>query len=583
MPWSLRRPIGAITGTLLEFQKSSREWPVLVLVLSSSLLPLVDPMSNDEEYDNLTINDHHAGSDDDFDVLLHPMQHELLSSSLNELSSLDSLGPGFGQTLAEFSDDEEVTNQLEHDEPNDDSIDALNDVEDEHGFATAGSTSRRRRRPRASRRTLGNDASHEIDATDSGDHRLSLACELTTATNLSSSSSRRDRDLLSELGLDEEEDPSGREARSDSSTEYDSEDVTACAAVDVTAPDDSQFGFVERASAREPASPRRRRQPRGSLYGSSTGPTSLSRTPDGASSPLEDREQLEAMQVESMLELESSIRSTTEFLSRLEMFMRTGDAPSSAHNEGSTTSDQTSSRLADRQKWVEDLASRLVKAIHELVRTRERQSRELTEVERALARMDPSWRAALGGLDEIRVDGDAQESLASDLEKRPSNEHDRNAAATLWPGQGERAPATDTGAVHPDYLGTVIASLSALRLDTNSLVNTLTSIHEKTQVHHAATSDSSRKLRAMRAHLTSLADEFETAQRGEEYIERWERAQRLEDGLGMNAETSERHNRWARQARSHARWAEDRLEQDWAKAQSMLGAASRLAVVPVRG
>jgi len=65
--------------------------------------------------------------------------------------------------------------------------------------------------------------------------------------------------------------------------------------------------------------------------------------------------------------------------------------------------------------------------------------------------------------------------------------------------------------------------LAHMRAVTSSLVNSLSAISEHAQENSAATADAGRKLRALKNRITGWRSDWESAERSQERIEKWER------------------------------------------------------------
>lgn len=532
--------------------------------------------------------------DDDLDPALLPSPD--LHGADERFSSHDELGAGRALDHSDGHDDEREFefgsrgNDWNRSEHGDRSFDSV----EQHAFATP--TARRRR-----------EGEEEGEVNSSAGHtpskRQSLAFELRSA----SSPGKPDRDLLRDLGIDEEDGDGDAQSEKSIRDEGDYEAPVS--------PWIAQHGLAEQLQHRLAPAPGISSPPRRSRSSAheASSTTSLSRTPEGggATSPGSDGascRDLEAVLADNSSALASSVQATTDFISRLSQYMTTSDA----------TAPISTPSLNDRQPIVENMASRVIKTMQEVVRVREGQVRELVDLERAFARSDPGWQAALAGLDALPVEEEDGENGARsnggvgpmtedeertlrpaslDLEamRKPSTlptplsplvEVSPMTDASVFPSP-PRSPNLDLPQPRPPPRHTqtstapailLLEHFASLRAHSTSLSATLSSLHEMTQVNQAAASEHGRKLRAVRVHLGNMADELAGAERSEEYVERWERNERLLDaganagaGAGRVAAVGRgRRRRRAEEAREEMRAVEIALEDGWRKAQRML-------------
>jgi hypothetical protein len=243
--------------------------------------------------------------------------------------------------------------------------------------------------------------------------------------------------------------------------------------------------------------------------------------------------------------------ATEAFVSRLRYL----DSDSSALNMS------TSSSLVSTEPPVERYTSRMIRQLNDTVREREGQVRELIAMEKEFRKIGSELGGSevLASLDEL----EEVEGLSDDAEgapKGPSGGHLQplNGIAEedddeddddgygnddeLVDGNGDgedvfgsasprrlRPPAASGLPALPrpkHWIPTpsgALPHLAHMRAVTSSLVNSLSAISEHAQENSAATADAGRKLRALKNRITGWRSDWESAERSQERIEKWER------------------------------------------------------------
>lgn len=407
-----------------------------------------------------------------------------------------------------------------------------------------------------------------------GSKRYSLAFELATATPEKSSS----RDLLRDLGIDEDEEEGGEGEHElgGGHLGYLDDDEASGSDEDEREEEDGRFlngkGFGEQLERAEdegegdddatriehefgaatppladpssnfpttPTPPRRKLASASSYSLSSTylGESSLhhnqglsSEFSSSSSAPSKSEDQLEAELELSLSQtcsaLAHSLESTSVFLSHLRT--HTGAPPPSS--SASPSEAKVEDPYTDRQPVLESHATTLLQSMHEASRSLDTSFLELTSLEKELfpKKESTSWSLALSTLDAL-----------------PSP-----------PPSPSSPTSTTTTSDNP-----LVDSLSTLRTSTTSLLSTLSSLSEQTQVHQIATADSGRKLRALKGHLSTLTEEMGSVERSERLIREWEETER-EKGKGKGG--------YAEEVREVMGQVGEALERGWRDAGRML-------------
>jgi hypothetical protein len=247
--------------------------------------------------------------------------------------------------------------------------------------------------------------------------------------------------------------------------------------------------------------------------------------------------------------LANDLASTEKFITHLQRIDTDAHPPSSYSSKSASTLSASGSSVLGLEKLTSDVIRRLT----DIARDREGQVRELLEAEREFRKIagEIGGEDALATLDEL----DSMEELSDTPLRRDAvprarkerrvdtvpEEHDWEAEMErrLQGDDGdetEREEVDDYGGGHsrqnsivtlappsgPPTPAATLSELSALRTFTSSLVASLATISEQTQVNGAATADAGRKIRALKNKLGGWRAEWELAERSRVRIERWE-------------------------------------------------------------
>jgi len=252
--------------------------------------------------------------------------------------------------------------------------------------------------------------------------------------------------------------------------------------------------------------------------------------------------------------LNKDLETTDLFIANL----RRMDAdPSSALHSGASASEPP----------LERLASDVIRRINDSTREREGQVRELREFEKEFKRIagQAGGQELLGELDELEeVEGfgddtkekekDAKPESGSgtrglhpvEEEEEPSIRREPSADWELDPHRvlGDEdamdyedpdrpespSPAKESSPLPPPPAPSIptpastVTQLAYMRTLTQSLIHSLSTVVEHTQVTGAATAEAGRKIRALKNKMGGWRAEWESAERSMEKIERWEAA-----------------------------------------------------------
>ncbi|KAF4593232.1 hypothetical protein EYR38_008946 [Pleurotus pulmonarius] len=215
-----------------------------------------------------------------------------------------------------------------------------------------------------------------------------------------------------------------------------------------------------------------------------------------------------------MASLARSLESTDQFLAHLRSL--DSDTHSTSHPA------------------LENIASDIIRRINDTVRDREEQVRELLEVEREFRKISTGLGGmdVLGDLEELpdaESDEDDEPEPANRLERTPIETSHRSASG--W-DIDPHTPVADND--HPDPFSKpppingpltpakAIPHLTFFRSCTSSLVSSLGTISEQTQVTGAATTEAGRKIRALKNKIGTWRIELDNAELSRLKVERWE-------------------------------------------------------------
>ncbi|ORY70620.1 hypothetical protein BCR35DRAFT_307917 [Leucosporidium creatinivorum] len=412
-------------------------------------------------------------------------------------------------------------------------------------------------------------------------NRLSLAFELASASSPGRSSSR---DLLRELGIEEEGASGDEEERYDD--EEEEEDLEAEGELEMAgrrAPrrpsESAQLGqqLQDAFAGAGSATPRRIASTSSATYQASTPSVD---TPDDEAA----QEARDASLSESTSALESSLETTGTFLSHLRQHTTADIDPHAVPSSSSTSPVDPSIPVdyTDRQPVLESLASSVIKSMYDLAKQREGQVRELVEMERIFARNEVGWQAALAQLEELPRDEEDEQSaeagvdipqenslqqpnpsLASTQSLSPSPHSDDLPLPNGDPPSHSIPSSEPTIRPPPPTTASpALAELSSLRDVTSSLVSALSAMNEVSQVTQAATGDAGRKIRALRGQLVATKEDLQGLEKSEEFVVEFEAREERRARIGGRSRAEE--------VREEMKEAERALEEGWIRAQGLL-------------
>ncbi|GAA5980769.1 hypothetical protein JCM11641_002639 [Rhodosporidiobolus odoratus] len=439
------------------------------------------------------------------------------------------------------------------------------------------------------RRRNGSGASLLAQQGQAGGNRMSLAFELASA---SGPAGGRTRDLMRELGIEEDEDdPDDREY-----DDEEEEDELAQAQQEVRR---RLFAGKEKEETRGDSfsagnSPLRR-PVSGILRGKSSTASFATAAGGEIDSPPDEegisQEELDTALQEAAAALEGSMKTTGVFLSHLRQHV-TAEVDLSSHSPNlprpAAASDPSSSSLpsgslqryasasspsiatssatidyTDRQPVVEAFASSVLKRMYDVAAQREAQTRELTEMERIFARNEGGWRAVLAGLDPLPLD-EGDEASEAHTGSEPNGVLPPAEAIPSSPNLDSAPPPSSAHSHSPTSAPSSVAQaqleLTQLRTLTSSLLTALASICDLSQVQSALSSDAGRKLRALKVQVGAVKDDLGGIEKSEAFVREYEAR-----------EKGQPRGRYAEQAREEMRAAQEALEEGWRRAQSVFG------------
>ncbi|SGZ26480.1 BQ5605_C024g09923 [Microbotryum silenes-dioicae] len=493
----------------------------------------------------------------------HFSHHDALGDQLGPGfgSMLDTLGDGDDGLLVErFDDDDRDRSYVEDD---DDELERISTTTPGDPAASPSRRSRSMNHHRTPSRSHANGIVQD-------DGHLSLAFELASAQ--SPARAPHDRDLMRQLGFDEEDqvgdDHEPNEDAQSHDRSFDDQDehhgALQAEVEDVLPRSTSNSPEHPSSPSRQSTLGRRSIISRSNNHMSRASIASFATMLDAQPDPVD----LEAVLAEASEQVNESNLIVTSFLNHLKRHTTNEVTPE--HE------DDKEDFWIDRQPVIEVLANTLLRSLHERTKTCQSQWRELAEIERALAKNDVGWQATLGRLDDILWTSDEEEEEEDEGQEEGdcSEERKQDGALTSIPPTIPGSEPNDPTPLPPPHRAkhrppqispttTAVEELTTLRNVTASLTDSLSSVHEMTQVNHAAAGDTSRKLRALRAQATTLRDELNAWERAEEFV-----AHREEEKTNGGS-LSWREN-IASLAREEMREAETLLNEAWDKATSML-------------
>ncbi|GAA5864939.1 hypothetical protein JCM3774_003917 [Rhodotorula dairenensis] len=264
-------------------------------------------------------------------------------------------------------------------------------------------------------------------------------------------------------------------------------------------------------------------------------------------------------------ELSASSGDILAFMSRLNIHV--GVSPD--HTDRLSEPDNSTAAAAvahspfdyrDRQGVVEDLCLAFLRALHSAAAKRSEHSPGLMALEREVARTDSSWQLVLAALDPLPHD-----LFEDDPPDNRAGKHRNIDAVVVTDDNNLASRSPPQRSVDPSTLArdSATTELALLRSTTQSLLSTLASVAEQTQVQSALTSDAGRKLRALRTQLGTLRDEVGGVERSAAFVEAYE-ARQQSPAHPTGGDSA------AVRARREVEEVQRRLDLGWIKAQAIL-------------
>jgi hypothetical protein len=363
--------------------------------------------------------------------------------------------------------------------------------------------------------SLANDFHGDQNDNQQASSRFSLAHELAAA--LMPDSNSASRSLADEFGIEFDEEAEGIEEEA----QQEGENELPVPSTDPSA---------------DLVSPRREEEPQSRTIGSPQAPTFVNEV-QGNPAPRQPLPPV-VFEQDPLVVLAQTVKSTDLFLGHL----RRMDA------------DAVPVPAGPHEPSLERLATDVIRHIDEVTRAREGQVRELYECDREFRKIsgEPRGNDILGDLEDLDpIEGLVDESMTSPdgIEEEISPRQPRPLSA-VWEDAGDphsldryedprdtfeeedlfedRSPVTDqflpppppkTGPTTPS---STIPHLLHMRTVTRSLVNTLGTISEQSQVNGVAMMEAGRKLRALKHRIEEWREESESAERSRIRVEKWE-------------------------------------------------------------
>ncbi|GAA5840556.1 hypothetical protein JCM5353_004381 [Sporobolomyces roseus] len=428
--------------------------------------------------------------------------------------------------------------------------------------------------------------------------RMSLAFELASASD---GGNGRGRDLMKELGFEEDE-----EEQDDENDDVSSDGIALGGPLRLGEP-----LFDSNRNTSNESSLNKTHQVNGTTSRlrsrSSTTPLSSSTPSEQPSiSPAEpdispfDEDELETAFRATASSLEESISSTATFMTNLQNNLH--GPSSSVPLQPSLNSNGIDSRLPpssslrlpvsidssslpsqspydpartpsyiDRQHLVEKSASTFVKTLYSTTKQREIQVRDITEIERVFARNEISWGAVLSELEPLPLDfDDPDEDSEASRPDSLSSSSPPTLSSDLAPSSPSSSPLPSfenvgplTSERHSDLsLSQLISTeFHHLRTLTTALLNVFASMSDVAQVQSALGQEASRKLRSLRAQVVTVRDELVSLDRSEEFIVEFEEQRR----------SGSKKRDYAKEAKEIMNGVEEELEAASKEAGTLLG------------
>lgn len=294
------------------------------------------------------------------------------------------------------------------------------------------------------------------------------------------------------------------------------------------------------------------------------------KTDRGSDGDEDDATRRAARAHDAMEVLSQNLASTDKFLAHLRAVDVPPPTSASPLYTKTTFATHTSQLTSSGTFTVEGLASDVIGRVNDAVREREGQLRELIAYDRDLKRIfgEVGGADVLGDLEPLEEFVLAEESSAHHVSHVPNkldsvieeDEGDQGERNSLYlsssPSSPQKAafssshssvpsapPPTTTSSAKPSTpsaissFAIVVPSLVSLRVDTASLLSSLTTISEQAQVNGAATADAGRKIRSLKNRLGGWKVEWESAERSRTKIERWEVESKALSGSRIDGRT----------------------------------------------
>ncbi|KIM20205.1 hypothetical protein M408DRAFT_333109 [Serendipita vermifera MAFF 305830] len=361
-----------------------------------------------------------------------------------------------------------------------------------------------------------------------GGQRFTLAHELAAALMPDPSSSSRM--LADEFGIELDDDEGEQE-----------EDVAPDTTADTIQPIEEDPSFAV------PAARRERSPPKASAASSRRLSSVADDRPD--SRTFKRNSPSPVFEQDPFLVLNQSLKSTDLFITQLK------------NMDGGDTTAQASSTMRAQDQLLETLAADIIRKIDETAREREEQVRELLGYEREFRKISEEigGNDLLGDLEELDyIEGLVDETYNTN-EQGPGDEEQLSVPmggrplSTAWEDEPDphnlnalmeedeeeeeneygfdepTTPAKDAQFLPPSPPSTgpstpssTLPHLAYMRTITQSLVSSLGAISEQAQINAVATTEASRKIRALKNKLGEWRSEFDGAERSRRRIEKWE-------------------------------------------------------------
>lgn len=223
-------------------------------------------------------------------------------------------------------------------------------------------------------------------------------------------------------------------------------------------------------------------------------------------------------------EVQESIQATRRFLSHLSCLSASATVGTSSAAAGEAAGEDTAQ--------LEQAAARYLKFMSECTAEREAQLRELRELDRRLARDFTDTAAGMGSSRSFGSDLALASRTLSDLdEEDDSHTFARLESPTTTTHSTHRATASLSSDstitdFHPHPLSSAYPTLpldpalfQPLYTTTTSLVASLNSLHEQTQITKSSTADANRKLKTLKGLIAQWKQEQQSLESSEAWIQ----------------------------------------------------------------